>query len=105
MNEPAVVLLDEPSSGLDLAGREQVVEALDHLAGEAGAPPLVVVTHHVEDVPTSLTHAMLMRSGRVVATGKLDEVLRAERLSEAFGVELHLERRGDGRFSAWAAHR
>jgi iron complex transport system ATP-binding protein len=105
MNEPAVVLLDEPSSGLDLAGREQVVEALDHLAGEDDAPPLVVVTHHVEDVPTSLTHAMLMRSGRVVATGELVEVLRAERLSEAFGVELHLERRGDGRFSAWAAHR
>ena len=102
MNEPAVVLLDEPSSGLDLAGREQVVEALDHLAGEPDAPPLVVVTHHVEDVPTSLTHAMLMRSGRVVATGELGDVLRAERLSEAFGVELHLERRGDGRFSAWA---
>lgn len=102
MNEPAVVLLDEPSSGLDLAGREQVVEALDHLAGEDGAPPLVVVTHHVEDVPTSLSHAMLMRSGRVVATGALSEVLRAERLSEAFGVDLHLERRGDGRFSAWA---
>jgi iron complex transport system ATP-binding protein len=102
MNEPAVVLLDEPSSGLDLAGREQVVEALDHLASEADAPPLVVVTHHVEDVPTSLTHAMLMRSGRVVATGGLSDVLRADRLSEAFGVELHLERRGDGRFSAWA---
>jgi iron complex transport system ATP-binding protein len=102
MNEPAVVLLDEPSSGLDLAGREQVVEALDHLAGVADAPPLVVVTHHVEDVPTSLTHAMLMRSGRVVATGELSDVLRAERLSEAFGVDLHLERRGDGRFSAWA---
>ena len=63
MNEPAVVLLDEPSSGLDLAGREQLVEALDHLAGDSNAPPLVVVTHHVEDVPTSLTHAMLMRAG------------------------------------------
>jgi iron complex transport system ATP-binding protein len=102
MNEPAIVLLDEPSSGLDLAGREQLVEALDHLASDASAPPLVVVTHHVEDVPTSLTHAMLMRAGRVVAAGTLGEVVRAERLSEAFGVELHLERRGDGRFSAWA---
>jgi iron complex transport system ATP-binding protein len=102
MNEPAVVLLDEPSSGLDLAGREQLVEALDHLGEDAGAPPLVVVTHHVEDVPTSLTHAMLMRSGRVVAAGGLGKVLTAERLSDTFGIDLRLERRGDGRFSAWA---
>ena len=102
MNEPAVVLLDEPSSGLDLAGREQLVEALDHFAGDAGAPPLVVVTHHVEDVPTSLTHAMLMRAGTVVAAGELGAVVTAERLSDAFAIDLHLERRGDGRLSAWA---
>ena len=102
MNEPAVVLLDEPSSGLDLAGREQLVEALDHLASDVGAPPFVVVTHHVEDVPTSLTDAMLMRSGSVVAAGPLDAIFTAERLSDTFGIELRLERRGDGRFSAWA---
>ena len=102
MNEPAVVLLDEPSSGLDLAGREQLVEALDHLAEDPSAPPLVVVTHHVEDVPTSLTHAMLMRAGSVVAAGELDTVLTAEGLSDTFGIGLRLERRSDGRFSAWA---
>jgi iron complex transport system ATP-binding protein len=103
MNEPAVVLLDEPSSGLDLAGREQLVEALDHLAGDPHAPPLVVVTHHVEDVPTSLTHAMLMRGGSVIASGELGEILTADRLSDTFGLDLRLERRGDGRFSAWAS--
>jgi iron complex transport system ATP-binding protein len=102
MNEPAVVLLDEPAAGLDLAGREQLVDALDHFAAEPDAPPLVVVTHHVEDVPTSLTHAMLMRAGRIVAAGSLDAVLTAEKLSDTFGLELRLERRGDGRFSAWA---
>jgi iron complex transport system ATP-binding protein len=102
MNEPAVVLLDEPAAGLDLAGREQLVDALDHFAGEPGAPPLIVVTHRVEDVPTSLTHAMLMRAGRIVTTGPLDAVLSAANLSETFGLELRLERRGDGRFSAWA---
>jgi iron complex transport system ATP-binding protein len=102
MNEPAVVLLDEPAAGLDLAGREQLVDALDHFAGEPGAPPLIVVTHHVEDVPTSLTHAMLMRAGRIVTTGPLDAVLTAAHLSETFGLELRLDRRGDGRFSAWA---
>jgi iron complex transport system ATP-binding protein len=102
MNEPAVVLLDEPGAGLDLAGREQLVDALDHFAGEPGAPPLVVVTHHVEDVPTSLTHAMLMRAGRTFAAGELEAVLTAPNLSGTFGVDLCLERRGDGRFSAWA---
>jgi iron complex transport system ATP-binding protein len=102
MNEPAVVLLDEPSAGLDLAGREHLVEALDHLATDPSAPPLVVVTHHVEDVPTSLTHAVLMRDGAVIAAGGLGDVLTAERLSDAFGLDLRLERRGDGRFSAWA---
>ena len=103
MNDPAVVLLDEPAAGLDLAGREQLVDALDHFAGDVSAPALVVVTHHVEDVPTSLTHAVLMRSGAVVASGELSEVLSAARLSETFGLDLRLERRGDGRFSAWAA--
>jgi iron complex transport system ATP-binding protein len=102
MNEPAVVLLDEPAAGLDLAGREQLVDALDHFAGEPDAPPLVVVTHHVEDVPTSLTHAMLMRAGRIVAAGELEPVLTAMNLSGTFGLDLRLERRGDGRFSAWA---
>jgi iron complex transport system ATP-binding protein len=102
MNEPAVVLLDEPAAGLDLAGREQLVEALDHFADDGDAPPLVVVTHHVEDVPTSLTHAMLMRAGAVVASGALADVLTAELLSSAFGIALHLERRRDGRFSATA---
>ena len=75
MNDPAVVLLDEPAAGLDLAGREQLVDALDHFAGDVCAPALVVVTHHVEDVPTSLTHAVLMRSGAVVASGELSDVL------------------------------
>ena len=63
MNDPAIVLLDEPASGLDLAGREQLVEALDDLAADPAAPPFVVVTHHVEDVPTTLTHALLIRGG------------------------------------------
>lgn len=102
MNDPAVVLLDEPSSGIDLGGREQLVEALDHFADDPTAPPLVVVTHHVEDVPTSLTHALLLRAGRIVAAGPLAHVLTADRLSSTFGLSLRLERRADGRFSAWA---
>jgi iron complex transport system ATP-binding protein len=105
MNDPGLVLLDEPAAGLDLAGREQLVEALDHLAADDAAPPFVVVTHHVEDVPTNLTHAMLLRGGVTLAQGVLGSVLTEANLSECFGIPLHLERRGDGRFSAWASAR
>ena len=102
MNDPAVLLFDEPASGLDLAGREQLVAALDNLAGDPSAPPLVVVTHHVEDVPPSLTHAMLLRTGTVLAAGPLADLLTAEWLTKCFGLELRLARRGDGRLSAWS---
>ncbi len=62
----------------------------------------VVVTHHVDDIPPSSTHVMMLRSGRVLVDGPIDDVLTAEALSECFGLELTLERRSDGRFSAWA---
>jgi iron complex transport system ATP-binding protein len=102
MNDPAIVLLDEPSARLDLAGREQLVRALDDLAADPGAPPSVVVTHHVDDIPPSTTHALLLRDGRVLGAGAIGEVLDADSLSETFGLALTLERRVDGRFSAWA---
>ena len=66
MNDPAVVLLDEPSARLDLGGREQLVHALDDLAGDPAAPPLVVVTHHVDDIPPTMTHVLLLRDGRAL---------------------------------------
>lgn len=102
MNDPAVVLLDEPSARLDLGGREQLVAALDDLAGDPDAPPSVVVTHHVDDIPPTSTHVMLMRQGRVLRAGTVGDVLDAQGLRETFGLELELERRANGRFSAWA---
>lgn len=102
MNEPSVVLLDEPSARLDLGGREQLVAALDDLMHTPGAPPLVLVTHHVDEVPRGITHALLLRDGRSIAQGALDDVLTAEALSDCFGLPLHLERRPDGRHTAWA---
>ena len=101
MNDPGVVLLDEPSARLDLAGREQLVVALEELAGPGG-PPLALVTHHVDEVPTAISHALLLRQGRAIAQGPIGEVLTSESLSECFGMALRLERRGDGRFTAWA---
>ena len=102
MNDPAVVLLDEPSARLDLAGREQLVTALDDLAADPAAPPTVVVTHHVDDIPPTSTHALLLREGRVLRAGPIDAVLDADGLSATFGLDLELERRPNGRFSAWA---
>ena len=102
MNDPGVILLDEPSAGLDLGGREQLVSALAELAAHAESPPFVLVTHHVDEIPVGTTHALLLRAGRAVAQGTLDRSLTAEALSECFSMPLTLERRGDGRFSSWA---
>jgi iron complex transport system ATP-binding protein len=101
MNDPGVVLLDEPSARLDLGGREQLVHALDDIAADASAPPFVVVTHHLEEVPAGVTHALLLRDGRAVAQGRLGDVLTSESLSECFGMDLEVDRRDDGRLTAW----
>lgn len=101
MNDPAVVLLDEPSARLDLGGREQLVAALQQMASDQTAPPVVLVTHHVDEVPPGTTHALLLRAGRVLTCGPLEVALTAESLSECFGLPLELERRPDGRFTAW----
>jgi iron complex transport system ATP-binding protein len=101
MNEPGIVLLDEPSARLDLAGREQLVEALSELTLDPNAPPLVLVTHHLDEVPPGMTHVLMLRDGEVVARGPIDTTLTADAISACFGLPLHLERRADGRYSAW----
>jgi len=103
MNEPAVILLDEPSARLDLGGREQLVATLSGLAANPAAPPFVMVTHHVDEIPTGATHVALMRDGRLSTHGAIEQVLTAEQLSSCFDTPLRLERRPDGRFSAWGA--
>ena len=71
--------------------------------GEASAPPLVLVTHHLDEVPPGMTHVLMLRNGQVVAKGPIGRHLTAANLSECFGLPLQLERRADGRFSAWNA--
>ena len=102
MNDPGVILLDEPSARLDLGGREQLVHALADLAADADGPPFVMVTHHVDEVPEGITHALLLRDGRALAQGPLDDALTEATLSECFEMNLALDRRPDGRLSAWA---
>lgn len=102
MNDPAVVLLDEPSARLDLGGREDLVGSLRDLARRPDGPAMVVVTHHVDEIPVGITHAMLMRDGAVLTSGPLDQTLTSDTLSDCFDVALVVERRSSGRFSAWA---
>ena len=101
MSDPELLLLDEPAAGLDLGGREELVGALAELARDRRSPVLVLVTHHVEEIPPGFTHVLLLRQGRVEAAGPLDEVLTAENLSRTFGVTLEIDRRAD-RWSARA---
>lgn len=102
MTDPGLLLLDEPSARLDLGGREQLVAALAELTTDPTAAPLVLVTHHLDEVPDGMTHVLMLRHGEVVARGPIDTTLTAGALSECFEMPLQLERRRDGRWSAWA---
>jgi len=101
MTDPELLLLDEPSAGLDLAGRESLVDTLSRLADDEDAPASVMVTHHVEEIPRATTHAMLLQRGRVVAQGPIATVLTSEHLTAAFGLALEVDVH-DGRYTARA---
>jgi iron complex transport system ATP-binding protein len=102
MTDPELLLLDEPAAGLDLGGREDLLARLTELAHDPDAPALVLVTHHVEEIPPGFTHALLLREGDPVAQGLLDTTVTAENLSKTFGIRLHVEHAA-GRFTARAA--
>ncbi len=104
MTDPELLLLDEPAAGLDLGGREELVERLGDLAGDPDAPAMVLVTHHVEEIPPGFTHGLLLREGEVVAQGLLADVLTAENLSAAFRQSIALDQ-VDGRWFARRARR
>jgi iron complex transport system ATP-binding protein len=101
MTDPELLLLDEPAAGLDLGGREDLVSTLTVLAMDEMSPATVLVSHHVEEIPPGFTHAMLLRKGRIVASGPMEEVLTEEIISATFGMPLQLTHE-DGR---WAARR
>ena len=101
MTDPELLLLDEPAAGLDLGGREELVSRLSALALDPDAPASVLVTHHVEEIPVGYTHGMLLREGRIVASGLLDDVLTNEALTETFGLPLSVQKRR-GRYTAWS---
>ncbi|WP_420175661.1 ABC transporter ATP-binding protein [Luteococcus sp. OSA5] len=101
MTDPELLLLDEPAAGLDLAGREALVRTLGDLCSDPMAPASVMVTHHVEEIPDGITNALLIKAGKVVASGPIQDVFTDELMSETFEVPLHLTHE-EGRWSARA---
>jgi iron complex transport system ATP-binding protein len=102
MAEPELLLFDEPCAGLDLGGREALIEVLGDLATTDlahGGRPLVLVTHHLEEIPLGITHALLLRGGEVVAAGPIADTITSEAVSATFGVDVEV----DGRRGRWFA--
>jgi iron complex transport system ATP-binding protein len=101
MTDPELLLLDEPAAGMDLGGREDLLRRIGRLALDAEAPASVLVTHHVEEIPPGVTHALLLRGGRVVSSGLIRDVLTGPNLSATFGLDLTVQREA-GRWFARA---
>jgi len=102
ITDAALLVLDEAGAGLDLPGRELLIASLARIAGERPQLASIVATHHVEELPSVTTHALLLRDGVVVVAGPIDETLTGELMSECFGLPLTIERR-EGRFFARAS--
>ena len=99
MTDPGIVLFDEPTAGLDVGGREELVSDLAEWARDKTRPPLVLVTHHLEEIPPAFTHALVMSGGRVFAMGGLRETVTSEILSKAFKLNLRVNSE-EGRYTA-----
>lgn len=102
MTDPELLLLDEPAASLDLGAREELVQLLSGYAQAESAPAIVMVTHHVEEIPVGFTHALIITRGTVHSAGKMDDVVTSENLSDAFGLDLVITKDA-GRYTARAA--
>lgn len=102
MTDPELLLLDEPAASLDLGAREELVGLLGGFASADSSPAIVMVTHHVEEIPPGFSHAMLLANGEIKAAGVIDEVITSESLSDAFALPLVVTKM-NRRFTARAA--
>jgi iron complex transport system ATP-binding protein len=103
MTDPELLLLDEPAASLDLGAREELLQLLGAYAASPESPAMVMVTHHVEEIPPGFTHALLLADGAVQAAGPIAEIITGELLSDVFGLELLVSSSENGRYSARAA--
>jgi len=102
MTDPEILLLDEPAASLDLGAREELLQLLGGYASQPKSPAIIMVTHHVEEIPRGFTHVLLLSEGKIVSSGPLEEALSADSLTEAFGIDIELTH-ADGRYTARAA--
>ena len=101
MTDPELLLLDEPGAGMDIAGREDLVERLTTLAVDPYAPATVLITHHLEEIPAGFTHALMLRDGRVVASGPIAQIITENNLALTYAMDLALTATSTGRYSAF----
>lgn len=101
MTDPELLLLDEPAASLDLGAREKLIQLLAGFAQSPSSPAMIMVTHHVEEIPIGFTHMMLLQNGSVFAAGPITETLTAENLEAVYGMPFTLSQ-SDGRYSAFA---
>lgn len=99
MTDPEILLLDEPAASLDVGAREQLLQLLEGYASSPFSPAMIMVTHHVEEIPEGFTHVMLLKEGRVTAAGEIADILTSENLTSTFDVPLLVSHEG-GRY--WA---
>jgi iron complex transport system ATP-binding protein len=101
MPDPELLLLDEPVASLDIGSRESTIKILSGYASHPAAPAIIMVTHHLEEIPAGFTHALVLNEGRIIASGPINHTLTPEKLSEAYGLQLEVAFQA-GRFSVRA---
>jgi len=102
MTDPELLLLDEPAASLDVGAREELLQILGGFASTPQSPAIIMVTHHVEEIPRGFTHALLLAKGSPVASGPIDEIITSDALTQTFGLQIDVTEH-DGRYSARAA--
>ncbi|CAB4677357.1 MAG: ATP-binding cassette domain-containing protein [Actinobacteria bacterium] len=90
MADPEILLLDEPAAGLDLGGREDLLRRFDALASDPYSPATLMITHHIEEIPAGSTHALLLKSGNIVASGAIGGVVTSENLTTAYEMPINV---------------